>query len=163
MSDNNGQSNAAAEEKELNEVLKIRREKLATLREEGEDPFAITKFDRSNSISEIRENYAEYEGKIVTVAGRMMSKRVMGEMSFADLRDGGAKIQLCVKRDEMGDEPYKKYKKLDIGDIIGVTGEVFTTQKGEMSIRTSEIVLRRNSTGLQIRILDTDKDMWTSL
>lgn len=145
MSDNNGQSNAAAEEKELNEVLKIRREKLAALREEGEDPFAITKFDRSNLISVIRENYSEYEGKVVTVAGRMMSKRVMGKMSFADLRDGGAKIQLCVKRDEMGDEPYKKYKKLDIGDIIGVTGEVFTTQKGEMSIRTSEIVLLSKS------------------
>lgn len=145
MSDNNGQSNAVAEEKELNEVLRIRREKLAVLREEGEDPFAITKFDRSNSVSEIRESYSEYEGKVVTVAGRMMSKRVMGKMSFADLRDGGAKIQLCVKRDEMGEEPYKKYKKLDIGDIIGVTGEVFTTQKGEMSIRTSEIVLLSKS------------------
>ncbi len=132
-------------EKDLNEVLKVRREKLAMLREEGEDPFEITSFDRTNHIVDIIENYSEYEGKVVTVAGRMMSKRVMGKMSFADLRDGSGKIQLCVKRDEMGEEPYKKYKKFDIGDIIGVTGEVFTTQKGEMSIRTSEIKLLSKS------------------
>lgn len=144
MSENNGQ-NIVAEEKELNEVLKVRREKLATLRSEGEDPFAITKFDRTNSVSEIRENYDDFEGKVVTLAGRMMSKRVMGKMSFADLRDGSDKIQLCVKRDEMGEEEYKKYKKFDIGDIIGVTGEVFTTQKGEISVRTSKIVLLSKS------------------
>lgn len=144
MSENNGQ-NIVAEEKELNEVLKVRREKLATLRSEGEDPFAITKFDRTNSVSEIRENYDDFEGKVVTLAGRMMSKRVMGKMSFADLRDGSDKIQLCVKRDEMGEDEYKKYKKFDIGDIIGVTGEVFTTQKGEISVRTSKIVLLSKS------------------
>ena len=134
-----------AEEKDLNEVLKVRREKLAVLRENGEDPFKITKFDRTDKIDDIRENYEKYEGKIVTVAGRMMSKRVMGKMSFADLRDGSNRIQLCVKRDEMGDEEYKKYKKLDIGDMIGVTGEVFKTQKGEMSIRTSSIILLSKS------------------
>lgn len=144
MSENNGQ-NTAAEERELNEVLKVRREKLSALRQEGEDPFTITKFDRTNHISDIRDNYADYEGKVVTVAGRMMSKRVMGKMSFADLRDGSDKIQLCVKRDEMGDDEYKKYKKFDIGDILGVTGEVFTTQKGEISIRTSKIVLLSKS------------------
>lgn len=144
MSETMGQ-NIAAEEKELNEVLKIRREKLAGLREEGADPFTITKFDRTNAVTDIIENYADYEGKVVTVAGRMMSKRVMGKMSFADLRDGSGKIQLCVKRDEMGDEEYKKYKKFDIGDMIGVTGEVFTTQKGEISIRTTEIVLLSKS------------------
>lgn len=144
MSENNGQ-NTAAEERELNEVLKVRREKLSALRCEGEDPFTITKFERTNHISDIRDNYADYEGKVVTVAGRMMSKRVMGKMSFADLRDGSDKIQLCVKRDEMGDEEYKKYKKFDIGDILGVTGEVFTTQKGEISIRTSKIVLLSKS------------------
>ena len=144
MSENMGQ-NIAAEEKELNEVLKIRREKLANLRAEGEDPFEITSFDRTNNICDIIENYADYEGKVVTIAGRMMSKRVMGKMSFADLRDGSGKIQLCVKRDEMGEEPYKKYKKLDIGDVLGVTGEVFTTQKGEISVRTSEIVLLSKS------------------
>ncbi len=144
MSENNGQ-NTAAEERELNEVLKVRREKLSALRQDGEDPFTITKFERTNHISDIRDNYADYEGKVVTVAGRMMSKRVMGKMSFADLRDGSDKIQLCVKRDEMGDAEYKKYKKFDIGDILGVTGEVFTTQKGEISIRTSKIVLLSKS------------------
>ena len=144
MSENNGQ-NTAAEERELNEVLKVRREKLSALRQDGEDPFTITKFERTNHISDIRDNYADYEGKVVTVAGRMMSKRVMGKMSFADLRDGSDKIQLCVKRDEMGDEEYKKNNKFDIGDILGVTGEVFTTQKGEISIRTSKIVLLSKS------------------
>ena len=123
MSENNGQ-NTAAEERELNEVLKVRREKLSALRQDGEDPFTITKFERTNHISDIRDNYADYEGKVVTVAGRMMSKRVMGKMSFADLRDGSDKIQLCVKRDEMGDEEYKKNNKFDIGDILRVTGEV---------------------------------------
>lgn len=132
-------------EKELNEVLKIRREKLATLQEEGENPFDITKFDRENNTGEIVANYSDFEGKIVTLAGRLMSKRVMGKMSFADLRDGEGKIQLCVKRDEMGEEPYRKYKKLDIGDIVGVTGEVFTTQKGEISVRTTEVKLLSKS------------------
>lgn len=135
----------ASTEKELNEVLKIRREKLATLQEEGENPFDITKFDRANNTGEIIEKYSEFEGKVVTLAGRLMSKRVMGKMSFADLRDGEGKIQLCVKRDEMGEEPYKKYKKLDIGDIVGVTGEVFTTQKGEISVRTTEVKLLSKS------------------
>lgn len=144
MSENMTQ-NTAAEEKELNEVLKVRREKLAALLEEDADPFKITKFDRTNVVTDITDNYSDYEGKIVTVAGRMMSKRVMGKMSFADLRDGSGKIQLCVKRDEMGEEEYKKYKKFDIGDIIGVTGEVFTTQKGEISIRTTKIVLLSKS------------------
>ena len=144
MSENNININAA-DEKELNEILKIRREKLANLRSEGEDPFVVTKFDRTNLISDIRDNYDAYEGKVVVLAGRMMSKRVMGKMSFADLRDTSGKIQLCVKRDEMGEEPYKKYKKFDIGDIIGITGEVFTTQRGEISVRTSKIELLSKS------------------
>lgn len=144
MSENNTNI-GAADEKDLNEVLKIRREKLANLRSDGEDPFTVTKFDRTNMISDIRDNYADYEGKVVTLAGRMMSKRVMGKMSFADLRDSSGKIQLCVKRDEMGEEPYKKYKKFDIGDILGITGEVFTTQKGEISVRTSKIELLSKS------------------
>ena len=144
MSENNTNINAA-DEKDLNEVLKIRREKLANLRSEGEDPFIVTKFDRTNLISDIRDNYDAYEGKVVVLAGRMMSKRVMGKMSFADLRDTSGKIQLCVKRDEMGEEPYKKYKKFDIGDIIGITGEVFTTQRGEISVRTSKIELLSKS------------------
>ena len=144
MSENNTNINAA-DEKDLNEVLKIRREKLANLRSEGEDPFIVTKFDRTNLISDILDNYDAYESKVVVLAGRMMSKRVMGKMSFADLRDTSGKIQLCVKRDEMGEEPYKKYKKFDIGDIIGITGEVFTTQRGEISVRTSKIELLSKS------------------
>ena len=144
MSENNTNINAA-DEKDLNEVLKIRREKLANLRSEGEDPFIVTKFDRTNLISDILDNYDAYEGKVVVLAGRMMSKRVMGKMSFADLRDTSGKIQLCVKRDEMGEEPYKKYKKFDIGDIIGITGKVFTTQRGEISVRTSKIELLSKS------------------
>lgn len=146
MSEQTQQNNGnISPEKELNEVLKIRREKLANLQANGENPFDITKFNRENNTLEIAENYADFEGKIVTLAGRIMSKRVMGKMSFADLRDGSGKIQLCVKRDEMGEESYSKYKKYDIGDIIGVTGEVFTTQKGEISVRTSKIVLLSKS------------------
>ena len=121
MSENFEQNNTAPEV-DLNEVLKVRREKLSTLINDGENPFEVTKFDRTNTITEIIENYSAFEGKTVTVAGRMMSKRVMGKMSFADLRDGEGKIQLCVKRDEMGEDHYAKYKKFDIGDIIGVTG-----------------------------------------
>ncbi len=144
MSENNaGQAQAPVQD--LNEVLRVRREKLALLQEEGNDPFTVTKFDQKHHTDEIRDNYSEYEGKIVKVAGRIMSKRVMGKMSFADLRDRNGKIQLCVKRDEMGEEEYKAYKKFDIGDIIGVEGEVFTTQKGEISIRTSKIELLSKS------------------
>ena len=140
---NSGQ--AAAPQQDLNEVLRVRREKLQALLDEGKNPFAITKFDQKNHTREICENYDAFEGKVVTVAGRLMSKRVMGKMSFADLRDRDGKIQLCVKRDEMGDEAYKAYKKYDIGDIVGATGEVFTTQKGEISIRTSKVELLSKS------------------
>lgn len=132
-------------EKELNEVLKVRREKLAALQEAGENPFAVTKFEQKDHAADIAAHYDAYEGKIVTIAGRLMSKRVMGKMSFADLQDGSGKIQLCVKRDELGDEPYQKYKKMDIGDIVGVTGEVFTTQRGEISVRASKVTLLSKS------------------
>ena len=145
MSEQKQSGGQVSAEKELNEILKIRREKLAALQEEGENPYAVTKFDVENHAADIADNYDAYEGKIVVLAGRLMSKRVMGKMSFADLRDGTGKIQLCVKRDEMGEEPYKKYKKLDIGDIVGVKGEVFKTQKGEISVRTSEVILLSKS------------------
>ena len=145
MSEQKQSGGQVSAEKELNEVLKIRREKLAALQEEGENPYAVTKFDVENHAADITDNYDAYEGKIVVLAGRLMSKRVMGKMSFADLRDSTGKIQLCVKRDEMGEEPYKKYKKLDIGDIVGVKGEVFKTQKGEISVRTSEVILLSKS------------------
>lgn len=146
MSEQNQQNNGqATTEKELSEVLKIRREKLATMQSEGENPFDITKFPREHHATEIVENYEAYEGKIVTIAGRLMSKRVMGKMSFADLRDGSGKIQLCVKRDELGEDAYAKYKKWDIGDIVGAVGEVFMTQKGEISVRVSSITLLSKS------------------
>lgn len=145
MSENKGQVNNVSAEKELNEVLKIRRGKLVELQEAGANPFSITKFDRKNMAGDIRADYEGYEGKIVTVAGRLMSKRVMGKMSFADLTDRSGKIQLCVKRDELGDDEYKVYKRYDIGDIVGVTGEVFKTQKGEISIRASKITLLSKS------------------
>lgn len=145
MSEQKQSGGQVSAEKELNEVLKIRREKLAALQEEDENPYAVTKFDVENHAADIADNYDTYEGKIVVLAGRLMSKRVMGKMSFADLRDSTGKIQLCVKRDEMGEEPYKKYKKLDIGDIVGVKGEVFKTQKGEISVRTSEVILLSKS------------------
>lgn len=142
MQQNNGQN---AVEKDLNEVLKIRREKLANLQADGENPFDITKFPQEHHAKDIVENFSEYEGKVVTIAGRLMSKRVMGKMSFADLRDGSGKIQLCVKRDELGEEPYAKYKKWDIGDIVGAVGEVFMTQKGEISVRVTELTLLSKS------------------
>lgn len=145
MSDNKGQINNNSAEKDLNEVLKIRRGKLKELQEAGANPFDITKFDRKDMAGDIKENYSDYDGKIVTVAGRLMSKRVMGKMSFADLSDRSDRIQLCVKRDELGDEEYKTYKRYDIGDIVGVTGEVFTTQKGEISIRASKVTLLSKS------------------
>ena len=144
MSENNQQKNRAAE-KDINEVLRVRREKLSKLQAENANPFDITSYDRENMTEEIRSNYDNFEGKNVSVAGRLMSKRVMGKMSFADLADRSGKIQLCVKRDELGDEEYKIYKKYDIGDIVGVKGEVFTTQKGEISIRAKEITLLSKS------------------
>lgn len=144
MSENKGQA-AGNAEKDLNEVLKIRRAKLQELRDANADPFEITKFDRKDMAGDIKENYSDYEGKVVTVAGRLMAKRVMGKMSFADLTDRSGRIQLCVKRDELGDDEYKVYKRYDIGDIVGVTGEVFTTQKGEISIRASKVTLLSKS------------------
>ncbi len=132
-------------EPDLNEILKIRREKLKNLQDENENPFNITKFDQEEHTQNVIDNFDEMEGKTVKLAGRLMSKRVMGKASFADLRDRDGKIQLYVKRDEMGEEPYKKFKKFDIGDIVGVTGEVFKTQKGEISIKTTEIILLSKS------------------
>ncbi len=142
MSDNKHNNQ---QEKDLNEVLRIRREKLSNLQAENKNPFDITSYDRKNMAGDIKENYSEYEGKIVSVAGRLMAKRVMGKMSFADLSDRSGRIQLCVKRDALGDDEYKAYKKYDIGDIVGVVGEVFTTQKGEISIRASKVTLLSKS------------------
>ncbi len=129
----------------LNDQMQIRREKLAELRAEGRDPFQITKFDFNADSAAIKADYAAYEGKIVKVAGRLMSKRGQGKVMFCDLQDSTGRIQLFVKIDEMGEEEYARFKKNDIGDIVGAEGEVFTTKTGEISVRTSSIQLLSKS------------------
>ena len=133
------------QEQDLGELLKVRREKLAALQEAGSDPFEITTYDRDTYTTDITDNYEEYEGKTVSVAGRLMSKRVMGKASFSDLRDRYGRIQLYVKRDEVGVEEYQGYKKFDIGDIVGIKGTVFKTHMGEISINVTEITLLSKS------------------
>lgn len=127
------------------EEYAVRSQKLEGLREAGADPFEQVRYDRTNYTTDIIENYDEMEGKIVRLAGRMMSKRIMGKMSFSDMTDRYGRIQLVIRRDVLGVEEYKAYKKLDIGDIIGIEGEVFRTQKGEISVRVSELVLLSKS------------------
>ena len=129
----------------LGELLKIRREKLAALREAGQDPFTITKFEKKNTTAEIQANFEALEEKPVSIAGRLMSKRVMGKVTFCDLQDQEGRVQLYVRRDEVGEEPYKVFKKYDIGDIVGVDGAVFRTQRGEISVRASEVTLLSKS------------------
>ena len=128
-----------------NQLLKVRREKLSALQEAGKDPFQITKYDVTHHSAEIKDHFEEMEGKEVSIAGRMMLKRVMGKASFANLQDKSGDIQIYVARDAIGEEPYKDFKKFDVGDIIGVKGEVFRTQKGEISIHVSEITLLSKS------------------
>ncbi len=143
MSENNMQHEQT--QQDIGELLKIRRDKLKELQTEGENPFDVTLYDQEFHTEDILENFDEMEGKTVSIAGRLMSKRVMGKASFFDLRDKLGKIQLYVTRDEMGEEPYKKFKKLDIGDIVGIKGEVFRTHKGEISVRAKEYVLLSKS------------------
>ena len=126
---------------EMNELLRIRREKLKELQDAGADPFQQVRFERTNYTTDIRDKFDEMEGKTVRLAGRMMSKRIMGKASFADLSDRYGRLQLYIKRDALGDEAYKGFKKLDIGDLIGIQGEVFRTQKGEISVAVSELTL----------------------
>ncbi len=129
----------------LKQILKNRRDKLAEYVNADMDPFKITKFNKDNSSKNIKDNYAEFEGKEVTVAGRLMSKRRMGKIGFGHLMDLDGKIQIFAKKDVLGDEEYDRFKKLDIGDIIGVTGIVFTTEAGEISIRAEKITLLSKS------------------
>lgn len=129
----------------LKQILKNRRDKLAEYVNADMDPFKITKFERDNSSKNIKENYSEYEDKEVTIAGRLMSKRRMGKVGFGDLADRDGRIQIFAKKDVLGDEEYDRFKKLDIGDIIGVTGIVFTTEAGEISIRAEKITLLSKS------------------
>ena len=129
----------------LSEQTRIRREKLANLQAEGQNPFEITRFDWDATSQQIKDHFDEMEGKPVKVAGRLMSKRGMGKVSFCDLQDRDGRIQLYARQDEMDEAVYKKFKKYDIGDIVGVEGEAFRTQRGEMSVRAKNIILLSKS------------------
>ena len=137
--------NTAAPEQDLSEILKVRRDKLAALRAEGRDPFKETRFDVTHHAQDIKDNFDALEGSEVRVAGRLMSKRGMGKVSFCDLQDKSGRIQLYARKDEMDEEEYNRFKKYDIGDIVGVVGEVFRTQRGEMSVRAKKITLLSKS------------------
>lgn len=132
-------------EQDINELLKVKRAKLAELQENGKDPFQIMKFEVTNHSSDIINNFEEFEGKAISIAGRIMSKRIMGKASFCNIRDINGDIQAYVKRDDIGEEPYAEFKKYDIGDIVGLEGEVFRTHTGEVSVRATKIVLLTKS------------------
>ncbi|MCI5509612.1 MAG: lysine--tRNA ligase [Eubacterium sp.] len=133
------------QEQDIHQLLKVRREKLAELQANGNDPFQITKYDVTNHSADLKENFEAYEGKTVSIAGRMMSKRVMGKASFCNVQDLKGNIQSYVARDSIGEESYKAFKKMDIGDIVGITGEVFKTKTGEISIHASAVTLLSKS------------------
>lgn len=139
------QQNKNGQEQDLNELLKVRRNKLAELQEAGKDPFQITKYEVSHHSAEIKEHFEELEGKEVTVAGRMMSKRVMGKASFCNVQDLQGRIQSYVARDNIGEDSYKDFKKYDVGDILGIKGTVFKTKTGEISIHATEVTLLSKS------------------
>ncbi len=133
------------QEQDLNQLLKVRREKLAELQAAGKDPFQITKYDVTHHSTDIKEHYDTLEGQVVRVAGRVMQKRVMGKASFCNVQDLKGNIQSYVARDSIGEESYKDFKKFDIGDLVGIEGEVFTTKTGEISIHASSITLLSKS------------------
>ncbi len=139
----NQQAEPTAEE--LNEILKVRREKLAALQEAGNDPFTVTKYEVTHCTKEILGNYEKLENSTVKIAGRIMSRRIMGKASFFHLQDSDGKIQLYIRRDDIGEEEYAAFKKYDIGDIVGVEGFVFTTKTGEISVHTQKIQLLAKS------------------
>ena len=142
MQENN---NVEEQELDLNQLMKIRREKLAELQEQGKDPFEITKFDRTNTAGEIKANYEKFEQKDVTVAGRIIAKRIMGKASFCTILDSDEKIQSYVSINDLGEESYKAFKTFDIGDIIGITGFVFKTRTEEISVHAKEVTLLSKS------------------
>lgn len=133
------------QEQDLNQLRKVRREKLAELQANGKDPFVITKYDATHHSMEIKDNFEELEGKPVSVAGRIMSKRIMGKASFCNIQDLQGNIQSYVARDNIGEESYKEFKKMDVGDIVGIKGEVFKTKTGEISIHASQVELLAKS------------------
>ncbi|MBD5134064.1 MAG: lysine--tRNA ligase [Clostridiales bacterium] len=145
MSDQTNDRQAVQEEPSLSELLQIRRDKLSDLREKGQDPFVITKFDVTHHSDEVKGRFEELEGQTVRLAGRLMSKRGMGKAVFSDLQDGAGRIQLYVRIDDVGEEALAAFKKYDIGDIVGVEGEVFRTKRGEISIKAKTITLLSKS------------------
>ena len=143
MSEN--EKNSMQEEKDLSEILRVRRDKLAALQAAGKDPFAVTKYDVTHHSSDIKENFDTLEGAEVSIAGRLMSKRVMGKASFCHVKDLGGMMQVYAARDFVGEEAYGDFKKFDIGDIVGVKGTVFKTKTGEISVHATQITLLAKS------------------
>ena len=141
----NQNKNANAKEQDIHQLLKVRREKLAELQTEGRDPFQITKYDQTAHSADIKDHYAEYDGKEVSIAGRIMSKRVMGKASFCNVQDLKGNIQCYVCRDDLGEDSYKDFKRMDIGDIVGIKGFVFTTKMGEISVHAHSVTLLSKS------------------
>ena len=145
MAEQGNQKKGNGQEQDLNQLLKVRREKLAELQANGKDPFQITKYDVTVHSTDVKEQYAEYEGNEASIAGRMMSKRVMGKASFCNVQDLKGNIQCYVCRDDLGEDTYKDFKKMDIGDIVGIKGFVFTTKMGEISIHAHSVTLLSKS------------------
>ena len=141
----NNQPQNGKQEQDINQLLKVRREKLAALQEAGKDPFQLTKYDVTAHSRDIKENYDQMEGQTVSIAGRIMQKRVMGKASFCNVQDLKGNIQCYVARDDIGEESYADFKKYDVGDIVGVVGKVFTTKTGEISVHASEVKLLSKS------------------
>ena len=139
------ENNTKVQEQDLNQLLKVRREKLANLQEAGKDPFQITKYDVTHHSTEVKENFEELKGTTVTIAGRMMSKRVMGKASFCNVQDKPGNIQVYVARDSIGEQCYADFKKYDVGDLVGIEGEVFETKTGEKSIHATKVTLLAKS------------------
>ena len=145
MAEKNKKEQTGEQEQDLSQILQVRRDKLAALQAAGKDPFQQTKFTVSAHAQEIKDHFDEMEGKPVTIAGRLMSKRGMGKVSFCDLQDKSGRIQLYARKDEMDEADYNEFKKYDIGDLVGVEGEVFRTQRGEMSVRCKQVTLLSKS------------------
>ena len=145
MSENQNKNNTQEQELDMNHLMQIRRDKLKELQEQGKDPYQITKFDRTNTAGEIKANYEKFEQKDVTVAGRIIGKRIMGKASFCTIQDCDEKIQSYVSINDLGEESYKAFKTWDIGDIIGITGFVFKTRTEEISVHAKEVTLLSKS------------------
>ncbi len=142
---NRNQNNQGNQQQDINQLLKVRREKLSALQEAGKDPFQITKYDVTHHSQDVKDNFDALEGQRVTIAGRMMFKRVMGKASFCNIQDLKGSIQCYIARDSIGEEPYADFKKYDVGDILGISGEVFRTKTGEMSIHAASVTLLSKS------------------